>query len=190
MRAFADKKDKGRKPALFLDRDGVLIRDREGFYLKKLEEVRVYPTAVEGLKKISGLGYRLIVLTNQSAIARGYISLSESVGINKFIAAYFRKRGVKISGIYFCPHLPDSGCSCRKPSTGLVKEALKDFRTDLKRSFMAGDKQSDMKLAAAAGLNSVFVLTGQARKQMKKYNIKADFRIKDLRGLKRALKNL
>ena len=129
MKAWPVSKDVRPGPAAFLDRDGTLTRNRRGVYVTKPGSLHLYSRTARALRLLAGKGYRLIVLTNQSGVARGYLTLSTAKKINLRLRAMLAKKGVKISAAYFCPHGPGEGCSCRKPRIGLVKEALKDFRT-------------------------------------------------------------
>lgn len=169
MRAYLFKKNAGlEKPAAFLDRDGTIIHDRPGYYLLSASKMKLYKKSVPALKIIQDLGFRLIIITNQSAVARGYMTLEKSREINAALAKTLKKKGVLIEGIYFCPHSPQENCSCRKPKTGLVKEALKNHKISLKDSVLVGDKKSDMELAAKLGIKAVFVKTGHGRSQPEK----------------------
>ncbi|MBU2572538.1 MAG: HAD family hydrolase [Elusimicrobia bacterium] len=162
-------RDKAKRPAVFLDRDGTLIHDRPGFYLTDPAKLRFYRYTFKALKLLSGLGYRLIVITNQSGVGRGYLTLGASAAINRRMQANLAQNGALLDGIYFCPHGPDEGCACRKPAPGLVKEAAKHHRLDLGRSYLIGDKLSDMRLAGALKLRRVFLKSGHGRSQLKKY---------------------
>lgn len=158
----------GPKPAVFLDRDGVLVHNRAGYYLTDAAKMRVYPFAARALRLLSAAGFRLIVVTNQSAVARGYITLRAAAEINRKLARALRKEGAPLDAVYFCPHGPDDGCACRKPGTGLLREALKDFPAPRAGSWMIGDKFLDLGLGRAGGLRPVLVLTGQGRSQLRK----------------------
>ena len=161
--------NKIKMPAIFLDRDGTIIHDRPGFYLTDPAGLRVYTTAFKALKLLSGLGYRLIVLTNQSGVGRGYMTLAGSRAINLELRRRLAEKGVLLDAIYFCPHLPSAGCACRKPGGGLVREALKGHRLDLTRSIVIGDKTCDMKLADSFGIASVLVKTGHGQSELLKH---------------------
>jgi len=102
-------------------------------------------------------------LSNHSGIGRGYMTERTAKDINFKMASQLKEAGIDLAGIYVCPHLPDAGCECRKPKTGLLDEALQDIKTDMKHSFIAGDSSGDMRLAAAAGLPGYLVLTGAGR---------------------------
>ncbi len=158
----------GLRPAVFLDRDGVLVHNRAGYYLTDPAKMRVYPFAARALRLLSGAGFRLIVVTNQSAVARGYMTLSTAAEINRNLARCLRKEGALLDAVYFCPHGPDGGCACRKPGTGLLKEAFRDFPTRRDGSWMVGDKFLDLALARAGRLKPVLVLTGQGKSQLRK----------------------
>ena len=164
MRAWPPKPARASKaPAAFLDRDGTLNRDRAGVYITSPEQLKLYAGVPAALRLLAAKGYRLVVLTNQSGVARGYMSLAAAKRINLKLVRDLREAGVKLDAVYFCPHGPDQGCACRKPRAGLVKEALKDLAIDLERSFVAGDKASDLALAKAAGIKGLLVLTGQGK---------------------------
>ncbi len=170
MIAYIRKRgNRTKMPAVFLDRDGTIIHDRPGFYLTDPGRLRVYTAAFRALKLLSGLGYRLIVLTNQSGIGRGYMTLAGSRAVNTELRRRLAEKGISLDAIYFCPHLPSDGCACRKPGGGLVREALKGHRLDLPRSIMIGDKTCDMKLADSFGIASVLVKTGHGQSELRKH---------------------
>lgn len=134
--------------AVFLDRDGTI--NKEKHYLYKIEDFEFIPRCVEGLKKLQDLGYLIIIITNQSGIARGYYTEDDLNILNRWIVNELKKSNITISGIYYCPHHPEAeinkyrvNCSCRKPSLGLFFEAIKDFNIDLSLSYAIGDKIRD-----------------------------------------------
>jgi len=150
-------------PAAFLDRDGTLNRNRHGEYITRPEQLKLYARVPAALKMLARKGYRLIVISNQSGIARGYMTAAVSKAINLKLVAVLRSRGIVLDGVYFCPHAPDAGCACRKPAPGLLKEAAADRPIDLRRSFVAGDKACDLRLARRGGLMGCLVMTGGGR---------------------------
>lgn len=162
--------------AAFLDRDGVLVEDMG--YHHKLEDLRIVPNAVEGLKLLKD--YLLIVVTNQSGIGRGYYTMKDFESFNNYLIHELKKHNIKIEKIYVCPHKPEDSCGCRKPKTKLIKEAAKDFDIDLTKSYMIGDKRIDVEMGHNAGCKSILVLTGNGMKE--KENSKADFIAEDLLG--------
>lgn len=186
MRAWPPRVRKGPAvPTAFLDRDGTLNRDRAGRYITRPSQLRVYSRAAAALRLLSAKGYRIVVITNQSGVARGYMTLAGSLAINLKLLRELRRDGAGIDAVYFCPHGPDEKCACRKPAPGLVREAVKDRPADIKRSFMAGDKDCDLQLARKAGLRGFLVLTGQGRAA----SLPAE-KHKDLLSLARALPDL
>lgn len=137
------------KKAVFLDRDGTINVEKN--YLYKIEDFEFIEGVLEALKKLSDAGFLLIIITNQSGIARGYYTEKDYGILNSWLLETFAKNGIKISASYFCPHLPDASveryrtiCNCRKPNTGLFEQAVNDFNIDLKKSFAIGDKIRDL----------------------------------------------
>lgn len=179
------KRDTDLKPALFLDRDGVINRDKKGRYITKLKDIKIYPSAIEGLKGI--VGYHLIILTNQSAIGRRMMDLEDFKVIDRYIIKTLTTHKIYINATYFCPHIPEENCQCRKPKTGLVREAMDDFRIDLKRSVVIGDKITDIELGKRLGIKTIMVLTGQGREEVKKNKGLPDVIVNNLRSLKKLL---
>lgn len=134
--------------AVFLDRDGTI--NVEKHFLYKIEDFEFLTGAVEGLKLLQRAGFLLIIITNQSGIARGYFTEEEYLKLTEWMLAELEKSGVKISKVYYCPHLPEAEilkykkiCHCRKPETELFEQAVKDFDIDLSKSFAIGDKLRD-----------------------------------------------
>ena len=164
MRAWPARVAKGPAvPTAFLDRDGTINRDRAGIYITRPSQLKIYAAAPGALRLISAKGYRIVVITNQSGVSRGYMTLAESKAINLKLLSELRRAGARIDAVYFCPHGPDEKCACRKPAPGLIREAVKDSPADMARSFMAGDKKCDLQLAKNAGLKGLLVLTGQGK---------------------------
>ena len=169
------------RPTAFLDRDGTLNWDRPGFYVTRPESLRLYAAAPDAVRLLNAKGYRVVVLTNQSAVGRGYMTLKASLAVNRKLVRELRGAGARVDAVYFCPHAPGAGCACRKPGTGLIEEAVKDSPADLPRSFMAGDKDSDLRMAANAAFRGYLVRTGHARAARKPGSYR------DLPALARAL---
>lgn len=173
------------KRAVFLDRDGVLVEDIG--YHHKLEDLKIVPNAVEGLKLLKD--YKLAVVTNQSGIGRGYYTMKDFENFNNCLIQELKKHNIKIEKVYACPHRPEDGCECRKPKAKLVKGAAKELGIDLKKSFMIGDRKSDIEMGHNAGCRSILVLTGNGLKE--KENSSADYVANDLLdAAKWILKNL
>ena len=146
--------------AAFLDRDGVINRDLN--YIYQVSDFEFMAGAIEGMQRLQNLGYILVVVTNQSGIGRGYFSEAAYQALTEHMIAELGKNGVKLQGIYHCPHEPtaDSGkqCSCRKPAPGLILAAAKDLNVDLSASILVGDKQSDLEAGRAAGVARCYLL--------------------------------
>jgi lipopolysaccharide heptosyltransferase II len=150
------------KPTLFVDRDGVIIEDAG--YIKNPDDVHLLPGAADGLNAAADAGYRLVCLTNQSGIGRGYYSQADFTAVQTRVDQLLDEAGVTLDGVYFCPHAPEDRCGCRKPETGMLAAAGTDCRwTD--DSWMIGDKASDVQLALNGKLKPVLVLTGEGAAQ-------------------------
>jgi len=150
---------------VFLDRDGVIIENRSD-YVKSWEEVRFPPRAFEALRRLSRSEYALVLITNQSAVGRGIISLEQAMEINRRVIAEIEARGGRVDASYMCPHRPDEGCNCRKPAPGMLLRAAGDLDLDLARSYVVGDAASDIRAAQAAGVRGILVLTGRGAGQV------------------------
>ena len=139
---------------IFLDRDGVININRDD-YVKSIDEFIFLPNAINAIKKLNNLGFKIIIITNQSLINRGIISENELKEIHLHMLNKLKKHDCKIEKIYFCPHRPDENCSCRKPNTGLIKKAISEHFIDISKSWLIGDSNSDIELANNTGLKSI-----------------------------------
>lgn len=147
--------------AIFLDRDGVLNHDSPEF-IKTPDELHVIDGVPNAIKRLNDAGYLAIVISNQSGIARGLVTPENLDAMNaKLRAAVEQARGT-ITGMYHCPHLPDEGCDCRKPSPGMLLQAANEHNIDLSTSFMIGDKPADIEAGITAGCMTVLALSGQS----------------------------
>ncbi len=163
---------------VILDRDGTVIVDRD--YLSTAEEVELLPNAARGLRQMAGLGYRLIIVTNQSGVARGRFDEARLAEINARMEELLRDEGVELAGIWFCPHHPDEGCACRKPNTKLVEEASDALGFEPRRAVVIGDKASDMELGRRIGATTILVRTGYGAETAAGGAIKPDHVADDL----------
>ena len=145
------------KQAIFLDRDGTLIKD-SGF-LRDPAKVAFYSFTVEALKLLQEK-FDLFIVTNQCGIANGIISQDEVDKVNRFIIETLAEKGIDIKDCYACPHAVDAGCKCRKPQTFFAKQAALNYGLDLSRSWVIGDHLSDINFAKAFGGQGIYVLTG------------------------------
>jgi D-glycero-D-manno-heptose 1,7-bisphosphate phosphatase len=153
-------------PAIFLDRDGVLIENRSD-YVRDWSQVKIIPEAVHALSLVPIKKYKLVIVTNQSAVGRGLILLKTAQEINQRLVNLIREQGGQIDSVYMCPHTPEDSCSCRKPRPGLLLQAAKELSIDLQRSWMIGDAWSDVEAGEAAGMRGTILLkTGRGIDQL------------------------
>ena len=146
------------RPAIFLDRDGTLIVERN--YLADPAQVELLPTVTESLVKLTGAGFLLVIVTNQSGIGRGYFTAERLEEIHQRMLRLLGDEGVKIDAIYICPHAPSQDCQCRKPLPQMIHQAAADLDIDLARSWVIGDKPADIGLSTVVGAGAVLVRTG------------------------------
>lgn len=157
---------KSGQPAIFLDRDGVIIENRAD-YVRSWEQVELYPQALQALQLLAPLPYPLVIVTNQSAVGRGLISLETAQAINARLLETLQARGARITGLYLCPHAPAAGCSCRKPQPGLLQQAAHELQLDLAGSWMVGDALTDLGAGRSAGVGRLVLLrTGRGAAQL------------------------
>ena len=148
--------------AVFLDRDGTLIR--EVHYLSAIEEIEVLPNVASALRLLRAHGFKLVMVTNQSVVARGALSEAGLHKIHAAIVGRLARAGAALDGIYYCPHHPTEGlgdyrivCDCRKPKTGMIRRAVEDLRIDPALSYVVGDQLTDIELARAVGATGILV---------------------------------
>jgi D-glycero-D-manno-heptose 1,7-bisphosphate phosphatase len=150
-------------PALFLDRDGVVVQEKN--YLKDPEEVMLMPGAAEAIRRASGSGYHVIGISNQSGIGRGLYRETDFAAVQTRVDALLAAAGAAFAAFFYCPHAPEENCRCRKPAPGLLEEASRLFRWPVADSWVVGDKLADVRLGLDAGLRAVLVRTGYGRAQ-------------------------
>jgi D-glycero-D-manno-heptose 1,7-bisphosphate phosphatase len=163
--------------AVFLDRDGVLIVEKN--FQVDFSKAEYIPRSVDALKALPN-DYLKIIISNQSGIARGYFSIEQVESFNKALVADLKIHNVTIDAFYFCPHGPDDNCDCRKPQIGLFERANEQFSIDYKKSWMIGDKSSDIQAGKNIGAKTILVLTGFAGKEPGANDVKPNFITKDL----------
>ena len=158
----------GLRPAIFLDRDGTVIREID--YLADPDRVELLPGAIEGLQTLRDAGYALVLVTNQSGVARGLLTLDVLDAIHGRLVELLAPAGLVLDAIEFCPHHPTAGtapfrrtCGCRKPLAGMLLHAGTQLDLDLPRSWMIGDAVRDLEAGTAAGMPSILVRTGKGR---------------------------
>ena len=157
-RSLARRRGEGLSPAVFLDRDGTLVVEKG--YLADPEDIELIPGVPEALYALRQAGYPIVVISNQSGVGRGLFPLSSVHRAMGRLRRLLRPHGVEIDAVHFCPHLPDSGCGCRKPGIELLERAARDLRLSLRPSVMIGDKLLDVRTGHRAGARSILVRTG------------------------------
>lgn len=168
------------KPAVFLDRDGVLTA--ENSYVCSARELQIFSYTKECIEQIHRKGYYAIVITNQSGIARGLFAEEELHKMNRMLM-----QETEVDAVYYCPHHPQGKvkkfaitCNCRKPQVGLFEKACRDFRIDLKDSFMVGDRAGDILAGIKMGIKTVLLESGYGSKNLEQ-DVKPDYCLEDLR---------
>ncbi|MDR2771917.1 MAG: HAD family hydrolase [Elusimicrobiota bacterium] len=151
--------------AVFLDRDGTIIYDRN--YLSSPTQVKLYAYSAECVKTLQKAGFKVIIITNQSGIGRGKFTLKKLNEIHSRFFELLKEQGAKLDGLYFCPHIDEDNCPCRKPKLGMVLEAAKDKNLDLKSSYVVGDSIRDYIVGQKMGGKGILTLTGHGKKQEK-----------------------
>ncbi len=182
---------------VFLDRDGTL--NKEMGHIWKADQIRLLPPAAGAIKRLRRAGAVLVVVTNQAGIAHGLLDEKTLRVIHRRFENLLAKKGAAVDAIYHCPHHPGPSaaaplkglkalkhapryrvCGCRKPKTGMLRAAAKEFQLDLKRSFLVGDSSRDIAAAHAAGCRAVLVRTGHAGRDWKSLGAVPDVRVKDV----------
>jgi D-glycero-D-manno-heptose 1,7-bisphosphate phosphatase len=156
------------KPAVFLDRDGT-INEQMG-YINHPSRFVILPGVPEAVGLLNGNNYLVIVISNQSGVARGYFPIALVQEVHDLLNADLKEKGCIIDGIFFCPHHPQGivpgyrrDCDCRKPKTGLIEQAQKAFDIDMSKSFLVGDRYLDIELANRINVQGILVKTGYGR---------------------------
>lgn len=143
---------------IFLDRDGTINVERH--YLDDPDQLELLPGAAEGLRAMQLMGFGLVVVTNQSGLARGYFDEARLEQIHARLRAMLAQQGVQLNAFYHCPHHPDEGCDCRKPRTGMLHRAAEELGCEPALSYVIGDKACDVELGNRAGATTMLVRTG------------------------------
>jgi len=148
---------------VILDRDGTINHDSDN-YIKSIAEWQPIKGSIEAIARLSQAGYRVVIATNQSGIARGLFDTATLVSIHDALQRAVAQAGGRIDAFFFCPHAADSACECRKPKPGMLLEIARRFNVSLAEVYMVGDAARDLEAAASAGARPVLVLTGKGRK--------------------------
>jgi D-glycero-D-manno-heptose 1,7-bisphosphate phosphatase len=160
----ADRGDTGR-PAVFLDRDGTLIE--EVGYLSAPAQIVLYPWTVSAIRALNDAGFRVVLVTNQAGVARGYFDEATVARVHRHLAGVLEAGGAFLDAYYYCPHHPDGtvapyagACACRKPAQGMIDRAVAELGVDPRRSFTVGDRWLDVALGRGVGAQAILVRTG------------------------------
>ena len=150
------------KPAVFLDRDGVI--NEEMGYVNHISRFVLLPQVIPAIRRLNQAGLKVVVVTNQSGAARGYFAPDLMDQVHAYMLKLLKEGGARLDGIYACLHGPQAGCACRKPKPGLILQAARDLDLDLARSYIVGDRFNDLETGANAGvLKGILALTGYGR---------------------------
>lgn len=169
-------------PAVFLDRDGVICKEKS--YITSVDQLEIYPFAAEAVKSLRNAGFKTIIVTNQSAVARGMMKEEELFSIHRFLL-----ENIHVDDLYYCPHYPPEGeiespyrihCTCRKPKPGMLYTARDEHKIDLGQSYIVGDRASDIIAGKNAGVSTVLVRTGYGAGKLEQ-DVQPDYIFKDLK---------
>jgi D-glycero-D-manno-heptose 1,7-bisphosphate phosphatase len=171
--------------ALFIDRDGVINIEKN--YLHKKEDFEFIDGVFAACELAESLGFLNIVITNQSGIGRGYYSSDDYEKLTSWMVDEFVKNRVKISKVLHCPHTDESECECRKPKPGMILEAQKKFDIDLKKSWLIGDKESDIEAGVNAGIGHLVI--ARSGHKIDEHNTKADYIVDSIADIGKILRS-
>ena len=167
------------QPAVFLDRDGTINQDTG--YIDSPERLFIIDGAASAIKRLNSKGFRVVVITNQSGVGRGYFTKEAADSVNKKLEEIPKREGAHLDGIYYCPHHPDDNCECRKPRIGLLEKAKNDLAIDFKKSYVIGDKGSDIEIAQSIGGKGILVLIGSGKDEKQKLDHEPSYIATDLK---------
>ncbi|MBL6983928.1 MAG: D-glycero-beta-D-manno-heptose 1,7-bisphosphate 7-phosphatase [Anaerolineales bacterium] len=156
-----------KKPAIFLDRDGVINHNRPD-YVKTWDEFVFLPNVFVPFRRIAKSKYLVVIISNQSPIGRGIVQKAVVDEINMLMSAEIERHKGRVDAIYYCPHAPEDHCDCRKPEPGMFFQAAQELGIDLANSFYVGDAVSDVQAALRAGCRPIMVLSGRGEEQLQK----------------------
>jgi|TARA_B100000745_G_scaffold279681_1_gene211345 D-glycero-D-manno-heptose 1,7-bisphosphate phosphatase len=162
------------KKAVFLDRDGVINKERKD-YVKSIEEFQILNNIPKSIKMLKEKGFLVIVITNQSAINRGLITIETLNEIHNYLQNFLKENNTSIDDFYFCPHRPDENCKCRKPNPGMLIKAAQEHNIDMNQSFMIGNSLTDIQAAQKSGCKGILLNQNQALLELVTDKIKVNF---------------
>ena len=159
-----------RQRAVFLDRDGTICEEMG--YLNHISRFRMYPFAADAIRRLNQAGLPVIVVTNQSGVARGIFPESLVYRVHEKMIAELAVAGARVDGVYFCPHRSEDACGCRKPHPGMLERAAREHGLELAGSYVVGDRYDDLEMAERIGGRGILVLTGYGRGEYELYRAK------------------
>ena len=171
-----------------LDRDGTINVERD--HITSPDQVELLPHAAEGIRLLAALTLRVVVVSNQSVIGRGWIRADVLDRIHARLTELLLDEGAKVEAFFVCPHRPDEGCACRKPNTGLAEQAARRFHADLSRSFVIGDQPSDIEFGRRVGATTILVGTGYGVHRPGTMAVSPDYHADDLGHAARLVEEL
>ncbi len=174
---------------VFIDRDGTI--SEEVGYINHLSRFQIYPWSPQAIRNLNHRGLKVIVVTNQAGVARGYFTEDLVIQVHEKLRHELAESGAQLDAIYYCPHHPSVGdppyrqdCNCRKPKPGMLYRAAQELNVNLARSFMVGDRYGDIELAHSVGAHSIFVLSGyglgEYEQQRHNWKVQPEWVVKDL----------
>ncbi len=154
---------------VFLDRDGTINKDFG--YVHETSKLEFLDGVIEGLKKLICSGYKLIIITNQSGIGRGYYNLDDYENFNSYMLNELSKEGIEILKVYYCPHTEEDNCECRKPKLGLFYQAIHDCNVDIESSFAIGDRTRDLEICNNSNVKGILLSKEEIKEYVCKINL-------------------
>ena len=171
-----------------LDRDGTIIEECN--YLSDPDQVQLITGAAEAMRGMRDEGLGVAVVTNQSGVGRGYFDLARLEDIHHRMCQLLEDEGVHLDGIYFCPHTPDDACNCRKPSSGMIKQAARELNFNPADCLVVGDRETDIEMGQNVGATTFLVATGYGAKTTSKRLAQPDYMVNDLLEASQVMKTL
>ena len=159
--------------AVFIDRDGTMAKDVP--YCSRPEDFELLPNVAEGIKLLNKHGFKIVVVTNQSGISRGYFSEETLAAIHDKMQCELAKHGARVDAIYYCPHHPDDNCECRKPKPRMLLQAASDLNIDLGQSYVIGDNDMDIAMGKNVGCKTILIAQGGKQRKSDKEAPHADY---------------
>lgn len=163
---------------ILIDRDGTINVERH--YLSAPEQIELFPETAEGIKLLRSLGFQIAVVTNQSAIGRGFFDSERLDEIHRRLREVLAEAGTQVDAIYFCPHLPEDECQCRKPGIEMAIKAAAEFDSELSKSFVIGDNVCDIELGKNINAVTILVKTGYGKRVLEEQKTKSDYVVENL----------